>query len=287
MVKRQNPSLKDLKGQKFGRLTVVRRAENDKTGHVRWYCNCDCGTKDTIVYKDALLDGRQISCGCYCREVVSKRMKGIRKGNRYELDGEYGIGYTSQNKPFYFDLEDYELIKDFTWHIDYNGYVVSSRNRKIIFLHRLVMDVHDSKIEVDHIHHHLNDARKKELRIVEHIDNLKNRTKPINNTSGYAGVFKTRQGKYQVKIQKKSLGTFNNIFDAIKARRKAERELYGNFAYDYIEVDSDDIIIKYVKAIDSIETLKQFCESFPTCEGCPFKKEHIGCMFRGKTPREW
>ena len=30
-----------------------------------------------------------------------------------------------------------------------------------------------------------------------------------------------------------------------------------------------------------------FCESFPTCEGCDFYQEHIGCYFRGKTPREW
>ena len=34
-------------------------------------------------------------------------------------------------------------------------------------------------------------------------------------------------------------------------------------------------------------TIQRFCNGFPTCEGCPKHKEHIGCEFRGKTPREW
>ena len=33
--------------------------------------------------------------------------------------------------------------------------------------------------------------------------------------------------------------------------------------------------------------VREFCKSFPTCEGCPFREEHTGCAFRGKTPREW
>ena len=36
-----------------------------------------------------------------------------------------------------------------------------------------------------------------------------------------------------------------------------------------------------------LNAIKRFCLDFPTCDGCPFQKEHIGCMFRGKTPREW
>lgn len=36
-----------------------------------------------------------------------------------------------------------------------------------------------------------------------------------------------------------------------------------------------------------LNNLKQFCLNFPTCEGCPFKEKYKGCMFRGKSPREW
>ena len=37
----------DLTGKRFGRLTVISRAEKDKFGHPRWLCRCDCGN-DTI-----------------------------------------------------------------------------------------------------------------------------------------------------------------------------------------------------------------------------------------------
>lgn len=44
----------DLTGRRFGRLTVVERVENDKTRHIRWKCNCDCGNKNIIIYGQAL-----------------------------------------------------------------------------------------------------------------------------------------------------------------------------------------------------------------------------------------
>ena len=36
--------------------------------------------------------------------------------NIYDLSNEYGIGYTSNTKePFYFDLEDYDKVKEYCW----------------------------------------------------------------------------------------------------------------------------------------------------------------------------
>lgn len=33
--------------------------------------------------------------------------------------------------------------------------------------------------------------------------------------------------------------------------------------------------------------IKGYCQGIPTCENCPYRLEHKGCYFRGKTPREW
>ena len=33
----------DLTGQKFGRLTVIKRVENTKEGRAKWLCQCECG----------------------------------------------------------------------------------------------------------------------------------------------------------------------------------------------------------------------------------------------------
>ena len=35
-----------------------------------------------------------------------------KKYNTYDLSGEYGIGYSNSGKEFYFDLDDYDLIKE-------------------------------------------------------------------------------------------------------------------------------------------------------------------------------
>ena len=123
-------NLKDLTGQKFGRLLVLYRGENDKTGHTRWYCLCECG-KECLVYKDALLNGKQRSCGCLKNEI-SHIPKGKTK-NQYDLSGEYGIGITHNTKrEFYFDLEDYDKIKGYCWREDCNGYIITNKNKNTI-----------------------------------------------------------------------------------------------------------------------------------------------------------
>ena len=60
-------SLINLVGQRFGRLTVLERVENEITSSgnsvVMWRCLCDCG-EEIIVRSSALLHGYTKSCGC-------------------------------------------------------------------------------------------------------------------------------------------------------------------------------------------------------------------------------
>lgn len=59
--------MKDLIGEKFERLTVVKLYEgNDKKG-VYWICKCDCGG-EKIVLESNLTRGGTRSCGCLKRE---------------------------------------------------------------------------------------------------------------------------------------------------------------------------------------------------------------------------
>lgn len=229
--------LKDLTGQRFGRLIVLHRGPNDKTKHTRWYCKCDCGT-ECLVYKDVLLDGRQVSCGCYNKEKSKGTIK-ERQTNKYNLSGEYGIGYThNTNKEFYFDLEDYDKIKNYCWREDANGYIVANKQqRQTILLHRLVMNVIDKKVDVDHIKHNLYDNRKNELRVTGHSDNLKNQKLNTSNTSGITGVHllkKNKKWQSYITYNKKRimLGEFKNFDDAVKARKEAEEKYFGEYSYD-------------------------------------------------------
>lgn len=56
------PRLEDKTGQKFGRLTVIERAEN-KGLKVAWLCKCDCGNT-CVVQAHVLKSGGTKSCGC-------------------------------------------------------------------------------------------------------------------------------------------------------------------------------------------------------------------------------
>lgn len=62
-----NP-IKDLTGQRFGRLVVIEQAPARHPGRAFWHCNCDCGGT-TIVAGNNLTSKTGIrSCGCLLKE---------------------------------------------------------------------------------------------------------------------------------------------------------------------------------------------------------------------------
>jgi hypothetical protein len=59
---------KDLKGQRFGKLTVLARDYGVEDSRAHWLCLCDCGSTATKKGK-YLLNGDTRSCGCDQREM--------------------------------------------------------------------------------------------------------------------------------------------------------------------------------------------------------------------------
>lgn len=72
--------LKDLTGQRFGRLVVLSRAEsrNKKYG-AYWLCQCDCG--NTTIVRANCLKNNTYSCGCL------KKEKNILNGQKRKIHG--------------------------------------------------------------------------------------------------------------------------------------------------------------------------------------------------------
>lgn len=66
------PKALDLTGQRFNRLTVLKRVENSRNGKSQWLCKCDCGN-ETIVIGSHLKNGNTKSCGCLDKELIAKR----------------------------------------------------------------------------------------------------------------------------------------------------------------------------------------------------------------------
>lgn len=71
IMRRAGARVKDLAGQRYGRLTVLERAptRTEPRGYrlTMWRCICDCGNA-VIVWASKLSEGATKSCGCLARE---------------------------------------------------------------------------------------------------------------------------------------------------------------------------------------------------------------------------
>lgn len=75
--------IRDLNGQVFGRLTVIRMSytRNSYKNLIKWVCKCSCG-KEVEVLTSNLVRGITRSCGCLkteYRELVATRRGFFRK----------------------------------------------------------------------------------------------------------------------------------------------------------------------------------------------------------------
>lgn len=256
----------DLTGKQFNRWHVIKRGEDKlypngrKT--LRWLCWCDCEKnkcpeerKLHLINTIDLKSGHTKSCGCiklenkikrhenHSKQVKQNKIKRMMgKYKNYDLTGEYGIGYTTNQDKFgrnyfYFDLEDYYKIKNYTWYFGNKGEVLAKYNGTSILLHRTIMDISEFDIQVDHIKHKRYDNRKSQLRIVDNSKNQMNASIRKDNHSGCKGV---SWHKYQmmwyvyINVQNKRihLGYFDNLQDAINVRKQAEEKYYGKYSYE-------------------------------------------------------
>lgn len=129
------------------------------------------------------------------------------------------------------DADFKDLVGQYRWFINQDGYVMSSKK---ISLHRLVMGVpKGSVLEVDHINCDKLDNRICNLRVCTHSQNVRNVKAYKNNRSGYKGVH-FHYGKFVagIRLNKKRihLGRFTSVTEAALAYDRAAKELHGEFA---------------------------------------------------------
>lgn len=239
----------DLTGKTFGRLTVIEQAEDyvcpDGRYNAQWLCECNCDEHTRIVIRGSHLKrGHTQSCGCIRKEKATEYNKLIRKKtNKYKLNledehGLYGIGYCyNTGKEFYFDMDDYDKIKDYRW----SEYKRSNKNYSsvraynkdtgaTIFIHHIISGKYH-----DHADRNTFNNRKYNLRQATAQENARNVSISKNNKSGFIGVsWNERYRKWESYIgmndHKTHLGKFNDKEDAIRARLEAEAKYFGEFA---------------------------------------------------------
>lgn len=213
--------LKDLTGQRFGRLTVLERNGSDSYKNALWLCQCECGNLHTVA-GHSLWRGETRSCGC------------LRKTNTYRIEGDVSYIVCASGDEIIVDTEDLDILKQYQWGV-IRGYATTNFNRTTTSLHRIVTNAPKGYV-VDHINHNTLDNRKCNLRVCTQSNNAMNRKKAINNTTGYVGVvYKKDCHKWEASIRvdkkRKYLGLYETPELAYKARKEAEEKYYGKFAY--------------------------------------------------------
>lgn len=212
---------KDLLGQKFGSLTVIAEAGQDKNRHVLWKVLCDCG-RESIVLSNNLIRGNSKSCGnCY------------ENSYRVSDDGSSIIMSFPDGTEFLIDIDDFERISAYTWSHS-KGYALTYVDGKYPKLHRFIMNA-PSNLEVDHINSDTRDNRKSNLRFATHKENSRNIRVRSDSSTGVKGVhYSDRLNKYIAYITVDSkrihLGCYKLELEAANAYDRAAVRYFGEFA---------------------------------------------------------
>ena len=121
-------NLKDLSGQRFGKLVVLQRVENYQSKNyttIQWLCKCDCGN-EILIMGNNLRNGRTQSCGCIKSrgeekiiEILIKNKIPFEKEKIFQdaitpRGGKYRFDFYVNNK-YIIEYDGKQHFEDFSW----------------------------------------------------------------------------------------------------------------------------------------------------------------------------
>ena len=201
----------DLTGQRFGQLVVIAPEESDRHGKSRWRCRCDCGTDKTVLAGN-LRNGTTVSCGCKGRRDLAGQRFGtllvLERSDRYAARG-------SRKQQLWKCLCDC-------------GQVTYKATDVLTNPDKSMCSACAGKYSAEKAR---NQAGYQDGTQLSRIRNI---SEESDNLSGIRGVYlDPKTGKYRarIKFQGKiqNLGTFLSLEEAVKARRRAEEDIFGTF----------------------------------------------------------
>lgn len=204
---------KEMKGKKFGKLTVIQEEGKSPKKGYRWRCKCDCGN-ETVVYGSHLRSGHTKSCGCYGREQSKKRENDLT-GKRFGRLTALEPAVKENGKRGYW-LCQCDCGKQV---ICYKENLCGGVTRSCGCL----------------LEETRRNNMKKAIHFVEGtcLEKIVYSVRNPGKNNDQKGVYKRENGKWRATIGFKgkvyNLGTFSRYEDAVQARLAAEKQLYIPF----------------------------------------------------------
>lgn len=181
-------------------------------------------------------------------------------GNRYKDKPIRGFAIV--------DDKDYRKLSKYKWYLSKLGYPVRGVYKfgKVtkVYLHTEILGK-KTGYQVDHINGNKSDNRRKNLRFVTQRHNTRNRD--------IRGYIKTKNGKYLAFISvartRINIGTFATEKEAIKARKDAEIEYWGENSLRYRTKTTTNSVEKQINISDILVERQKFI-----CEICGVVNSH-------------
>lgn len=150
----------------------------------------------------------------------------------------------SQGKFALVDDEDYEFLMQWKWYtywswntfyVARNSSIKGGKKKCFLKIHRVILNVSDSNLYVDHIDGNGLNNQKSNLRVCTNSENSRNRGAQANNKSGFKGVCWYAKGSKwhaQITVNKNNvhIGYFDIKEDAAHAYNEAAKKYHGEFA---------------------------------------------------------
>ena len=97
-------------GNKYGKLTVIEKVENNKAGSVHWKCLCECGNIK-IISGSSLRSGNTSSCGCIGKSKGEFFIEKLLNENNILFIREYPIIINNKRLRYDFAILENNSVK--------------------------------------------------------------------------------------------------------------------------------------------------------------------------------
>lgn len=202
------PKALNLIGEKFGKLKVIEKMQNNKHGKTVWNCICECGVIKSYAGSD-LKSGKTKSCGCINRihGLSDTRLYNIWHVMKHRCHGK------EQKISKHYKLKGIKVCEE--WRENFLNFYEWSKNNG-----------YEENLEIDRINP-LEGYRPDNCRWVNSYQQVWNIKR-----SETQGIKKRPNGKFEVGITSKKkyyyLGVYETLEEAKEVRLKAEQKYWSN-----------------------------------------------------------